>query len=113
MITAYEAIEEQIEINVRAQDGFDERDLDDHIQDERYNFREGTYETNIPCDGSRHYESKSVATKLDSGRWVGWTYWYGGGKHAEPEDLDWEPYYLDVTEIEMMQVVRTFTKVAY
>lgn len=25
------------------------------------------------------------------GTWVGWTYWYGGGKYAEPSAIPWTP----------------------
>lgn len=72
---------------------------EDHgLADALYCFRDGEIETNIPAEYSRHYESKSVATKLSDGLWVGWTYWYGGGKHGEPEAVDWlnEAYWLDV-----------------
>lgn len=74
--------------------------------------REGEAETGIPCDWSRHYESKSVAAKCDDGSWVGWTYWYGGGKHGEPEAIDWieDAYDLAVTEEEKLVTVRTFAK---
>ena len=74
--------------------------------------REGEAETDIECDWSRHYESKSVAAQYLDGSWVGWTYWFGGGKHGEPEGIDWIPdaYALDVTEEEKLVTVRTFTK---
>jgi hypothetical protein len=44
--------------------------------------------------------------------WIGWTYFYGGGKYGEPESIDWmsEAYFLDVAEEEKMVVVRTFKK---
>lgn len=75
--------------------------------------REGEVETSLPCEWSRHYESKAVAAKLPDGSWVGWTYWYGGGKHGEPEAVDWmeEAYDLACVEEEKMITVRTFTKV--
>lgn len=75
-------------------------------------FRYGQEETSVPCEYSRHYESKSVASKLSDGTWVGWTFWYGGGKHGEPEAIDWmgEAYELDVTEEEKIVTVRTFKK---
>ena len=75
-------------------------------------FRCGGEDTDMPCDYSRHYESKSVACKLSDGTWVGWTYWYGGGKHGEPEAIDWmsDAYELNVTEEEKTVTVRTFTK---
>ena len=77
-------------------------------------FRGGEVETGLPTQYSRHYESKEVAAKLSDGSWVGWTYWYGGGKHGNPEDIDWmhEAYALDCVEEQKMVTVRTFTKVA-
>jgi len=80
--------------------------------DYKSELREGDCETGLPCEWSRHYESKSVASKAPNGQWIGWTYWYGGGKHGEPEAIDWmnSVYFLNVTEEEKMVVVRTFTK---
>jgi hypothetical protein len=68
-------------------------------------------DTGLKCEWSRHYESKAIAAKMPDGSWVGWTYWYGGGKHSEPEAIDWmnEAYDLDCKEEEKMLVVRTFT----
>ncbi|MFJ2362504.1 hypothetical protein ACIPIN_02090 [Pseudomonas sp. NPDC087697] len=82
--------------------------------DSRNETRCGDVETDIPCDGGRHYEAKSVAAQLPDGSWVGWTYYYGGGKHAEPEAIDWmsEAYELDCVEEEKVVTVRTFTKQA-
>ena len=74
--------------------------------------REGTAETGLPCEWSRNYESKAVATQLPDGSWVGWTYWYGGGKHSNPEEIDWidDAYDLSCTEEEKVVTVRTFSK---
>ncbi|UZS00892.1 hypothetical protein [Pseudomonas phage vB_PsaM_M1] len=68
--------------------------------------------TNIACPYSRHYESQSVALQCIDGSWVGWTYWYGGGKHGEPESIDWieHAYDLDVKEEEKLVIVREFSK---
>jgi hypothetical protein len=81
------------------------------IADILYEMREGEFETNIPTSCSRHYESKSVATKMLDGSWVGWTYWYGGGKHGCPEEIEWieDAYDLICSEEEKMVAVRTFT----
>ena len=86
-------------------------DWGNEIEDD---FREGDEETGEPCDWSRHYESKSVASKMLDGSWVGWTYWYGGGKHGEPEAIPWieDAYDLDVTEEEKVVTVRTFKRKA-
>ena len=74
--------------------------------------REGEVETGVKCEWSRHYESKSVAAKYIDGTWVGWTYWYGGGKHGEPESIDWmeDAYDLNVAETEKVVTVREFAK---
>lgn len=59
---------------------------------------------------SRHYEQEEVAMEFPDKSWVGWTYWYGGGKHGEPESIDWieESYDLDCLEEEKLMIVRTF-----
>ena len=76
-------------------------------------FRVGQVETGLQTDYSRHYESTAVARKLSDGTWVGWTYWYGGGKHGEPSSIDWisYAYELNVHEEEKVVLVQTFTKI--
>jgi hypothetical protein len=89
-------------------------DNDGFFQDELYEFREGEVETGLPSkDYSRHYENHEVAAQMVDGSWVGWTYWFGGGKHATPEAMDWmeDAYNLDCVEEEKVMVVRTFSKV--
>lgn len=89
-------------------------DDQEEVQDASEEVRSGEVETGLDAQYSRHYESKSVAAQAPDGTWVGWTYWYGGGKHSEPEAIDWmdEAYNLDCTEEEKMVVVRTFVKTA-
>ena len=83
-----------------------------YLQDARSDFREGEEETKIQAEWSRHYETKSVAAKMFDGSWVGWTYWYGGGKHGEPEAMDWmgNAYDLGCEEKEELVINRYFTK---
>lgn len=82
-------------------------------QEELYNFRDGDEVTNVACEHSRHYESESVAAQMFDGSWVGWTHWYGGGKHGEPEAIDWmrDAYNLTCVEEEKLVVIRTFAKI--
>ena len=82
------------------------------LQDARNEMRSGQVETGVACEWSRHYESKAVAAQMPDGSWVGWTYWFGGGKHSEPEAIDWmdEAYNLICTEEVKVMTVRTFTK---
>lgn len=82
-------------------------------------FRSGEVETDINPDhpferGLTYYEKKSVAAQMPDGSWVGWIYWYGGGKHSEPEAIDWmnSAYEVAVEEKPVQIIQRTFTKVA-
>lgn len=105
--------EEKPLVNLQTEDEVEElwdemEDLYDAISE----IREGEVETDIPADYSRHYESKSVAYQCVDGSWIGWTYWYGGGKHGEPGAIDWMEYVYDLTckEEEKIVVVREFKK---
>jgi hypothetical protein len=62
---------------------------------------------------SRHYEAYRVVRQLDDGRWVGWIYWYGGGKHGDPGAIDWLPsaVLLSCKEEEKLVTIRTFTEI--
>ena len=87
--------------------------IDDDLHwDYENEMRHGEIETNLPSQFSRHYEAKEVARKMSDGSWIGWTYWYGGGKFGEPEAIDWmsEAYDLSCKEEEKVIIVRTFEK---
>lgn len=89
-------------------------DNDAAVQEEMDDLRSGEEETGQPPEfSSRHYEHKGVAAKGPNGQWVGWSYWYGGGKHSEPEAMPWmsEAYFLDCVEEEKTVIVRSFSKV--
>lgn len=93
----------------QVEDLYDEAEC---LQDDIYEVRVAGVETDIEPERSRHYESKSVAMAAPNGQWVGWTCWYGGGKHGEPEEIEWisKAYLLDVLEEEKLVIVRTFSK---
>ncbi len=119
LISAYGMSNEEIPVitaeNIEEvyQDARYREELEDCIQDAKGEVRGGEVETYVPCEWSRHYEAKSVAAKAPDGSWIGWTYWYGGGKHSEPESIEWMEYAYDLTfvEEEKMVIIRTFTKV--
>ena len=93
---AFEAIEEQY--------------LDDEVSEAESDLRGSyTHETGIKCDYSRHYESKAVARQFGN-KWVGWTYWYGGGKHGEPGSVEWMEHAYFVEAKEEAQIVLVFSK---
>ena len=75
--------------------------------------RSGGIETNLPTEKpSRHYEYYEVAMQTKDGTWVGWTYYYGGGKHGYPEEMPWieNAYLLECEEFEKLVTVREFKK---
>lgn len=76
--------------------------------------RTGGIDTDLPAPWSSHFESKARAMQMPDGSWVGWTYWYGGGKHASPQDIDWmsDAYDVQCSEEEKLVVVRTWSKPA-
>lgn len=85
----------------------------DHIYESYQDYRSSGEECNIlPKIYSRHYEVDYVVKEID-GKWVGWNYWYGGGKHAEPEAIDWigDAEFVKVQSEEVVTVVqRTFMR---
>lgn len=72
--------------------------------------RQGQWETDIEADWSRHYESKSVAAQALDSSFIGWTFWYGGGKHGCPREMGFDIYDLDCVEEEKLVTIRTFSK---
>lgn len=82
------------------------------LQDFISEFREGQTVTDIKSEFSRNYCSKSVASKMSDGSWVGWTFWFGGGKHGCEEEIDWMSYSydLDVEETEKTVIIQKWTK---
>lgn len=90
---------------------FTELDDADELQDAISEVRSSGEETGLPCPYSRHYESKAVAAELPDGSWVGWTYWYGGGKYGQPEAVEWmaDAYDVDCKKEERLVVVREFS----
>jgi len=83
------------------------------IIDEEAEFRCGGQSTNFVCaEYSRHYECEQVAKKLNDGTYVSWTYWSGGGKHGEPDAVEWmdDAFEADCEEKQEMVTTYKFTK---
>lgn len=96
---------------------YDERDNDGsgELQDARNEIRCSGEDTDLPVVHpnymlSRHYDSKSVAAMMPDGTWVGWIYWYGGGKFGDPDSIDWidGAYDVDCTEKPVTIIQRSF-----
>lgn len=91
----------------------DAKDNCDSFWDVFHTAREGEFETTIDSEYDRNYENKSVAARMFDGSYVGWTFWYGGGKHGQPQSIDWMPYAyeLNCVEQERMVIVRQWSKI--
>jgi hypothetical protein len=118
MQVLYEDIEIEIAAEIKKADVnnidelYDTLECEDSVSDARAEIRKGDIETGLrPLEYSRYYEVKDVAMKTPLG-YVGWSYWYGGGKHSAPAEVDWmnSAYFLDVKEEEKVVIVKTFTR---
>lgn len=105
--------EETIPDNLSEEEIEDRWDEAECLADESDEIRCSGTPTGLEVHYSRHYESTAVAVCCPNGEWVGFTYWYGGGKHGNPEEIDWieHAYDLSCTEEQKMITVRTFSKV--
>lgn len=80
--------------------------------DYEYDFRISGIDTPEMMESYNHnYESKGVAAILFTGEWVGWTFWFGGGKYGDPEEIPWmeEAYDLNCVEKEELIITRQFS----
>lgn len=80
---------------------------EDYFIDELNCFRESGEECNLCSkEWSRHYECDYVVRQVED-KWIGWTYWHGGGKHGEPSAIDWmsDAEFVEVASEEVVSVV--------
>ena len=61
---------------------------------------------------TRHYGCYEVAAEMPDCTWVGWTYYHGGGKHSDPDGIDWIPSAYFVEAKMEMKPMRVFSKAA-
>jgi len=78
--------------------------------DAKNEVRTSGIETSLSAPVSRNYNSVAVAAQCPDGQWVGWTYWYGGGKHGEPSAMDWMDSAYDVLMREEQRIVQVFSR---
>lgn len=89
-------------------DLYDAEEGSDDLYDAANEVRSSGEETGLSSPPSRNYETTAVAKDLPDGTWVGWTYYYGGGKHSEPGSVPWMDDAYTVTAHEETRVVRVF-----
>jgi hypothetical protein len=109
-MVAGERIEDPAAVTKRYKEFIADDELYDARCEAESELRRGTHETGLPCESSRHYSSRAVAAQMLDGSWVGWTYWFGGGKHGEPGEMPWLEDAYEVKAVEVQKVVLEFTK---
>lgn len=75
--------------------------------------RESGIETELSADAfwSRHYEVEIRALLIDN-QYVAYPFYYAGGKHGQPESVDWmkDAFFVDCEEKQVTITQKTFTK---
>lgn len=90
---------------------YEELDNEDALQDYSSELRyEGEQTYLSDRYSSRHYECHEVAAEMLDGSFVGWTYWYGGGKHGEPGVIEWIEDAYDVVYGEETRTVKVWSR---
>ena len=84
---------------------------EDLLHDAENEVRNSGIPTKLKGPSSYHFEAKEVAIKVLDGSMVGFTYWYGGGKHGGGDEVEWIDFAYDVEMREEMQLVKVFTRV--
>lgn len=103
--------ESEIEAAYEATDNDEYGDKDMCFQDCRSEVRGSGEESGLDATAySRHFECDAHAIEALDGSWVGFNYWHGGGKHGEPEAMEWIETAYDVTSKEVLKPVRIFEK---
>ena len=95
------------EIDAAFQDANDK----DVTQDATEEIRSSGISTGLPAPYSRNYETEINAHLIDD-QWVGFVYYFAGGKHSEPGAIPWmeDAFLLDCKEELITVTKRTFTK---
>lgn len=81
---------------------------EDYFTEELNCFRENGEECNLYAPQvSRHYDCEYIVRQIKD-KWVGWTYWHGGGKHGEPSAIDWmsDAEFVGIASEEVVTVVK-------
>ena len=88
-----------------------QEDYPDTMQDATNEVRGSGRSTGLPVPSSRHYEPEANAVLTPFGRWVGFTYWTGGGKHSNPEEITWmdDAYWVNAEIDQVLRLDYKFT----
>lgn len=88
---------------------------EDYIRDIVSDFRESGEEIDNKVEQDRYYCYQDVAKKITGSEdlYLGWTYYFGGGKHAQPDQVEWmeDCYLLTCREVEETRIIKIYEKV--
>lgn len=86
--------------------------LSGYLDELESELREGKVKTGLvpECGGNAESEAVAIPVSGISNLYIGWTYFFGGGKHSNPESIEWmENCYL-VKAKDRVQTVRFFER---
>ena len=86
--------------------------LSGYLNDLESEFREGKVKTGLipECGGNAESEAVAIPVSGIPDMYIGWTYFFGGGKHSDPESIEWmENCYL-VRAKDRVQTIRLFER---
>lgn len=118
----YLSLENAKDICLNPEEYFKEDFYRDTFYDITNEMRElGEEHNDLLKEPSRHFEIDYYVREFTGvtengkiiSKWIGWNYYYGGGKHAYPEDIDWIPdaEFVKVKSEEVVTVIkRTFER---
>lgn len=88
-----------------------QEDYPDTMTDAANEVRGSGRSTGLAVPVSRNYDPEAVAVLTPFGRWVGFTYWAGGGKHGNPEEIEWQEdaYWVDAEIDQTLRLDYKFT----
>ena len=86
--------------------------LSDWLTDVREEIRGGKVRTGLIAESGGYAESEAVAVPVIGipSLYIGWTYFFGGGKHSEPEAIEWMQNSYLVKAKDRVQTVRFFER---
>ena len=87
----------------------------DIVREVIHEFRESGEEIDDKVQQDRYYCYQDVARKITGSDelYLGWTYYFGGGKHAQPAEVEWmeDCYLLKCRKVEETRIVKVYEKV--
>ena len=96
----------------RIYDFLKESPLEEWYYEIKEEIRSGKIRTGLPSNGGGMYNAEAVAIPITGipSLYIGYEYYFGGGKHLEPEIAEWMEYCYLLQEKDRVQTVKFYDK---